>query len=135
MAATRQRIYRRQLALISVAAVLTMAACNLSQEAPVTPTIITSTPVFVAPDTLLSVTPLPGVAPTSVNDDGSAPSPDCPYPAGWIAYTLQPGDSLGSLADQTDTTVDQLLQSNCLVNADTIYAGEPLYLPSIPTGG
>lgn len=114
--------------LIGIA--LALAACNLS-TAPPTPTLAPATqiPLFVP-----SVTPLINLgtqsSATSAPVEGA--NPNCPIPPGWITYTVEPGDSMGLLADQTDSTIAELTQANCLDNADQIFVGQVLYLPRTP---
>lgn len=57
--------------------------------------------------------------------------PPCGPPAGWVPYTVQPNNTLYSLAKWTNTTVGQIQQANCM-NDTLIYVGQPLYLPFIP---
>jgi LysM repeat protein len=98
----------------------TPTATAAQSPAPVRP-IPTSTPTA-EPTTLPSATP---TAPPTVQ-----PTP-CGQPAGWPAYTIQAGDTLFSIAYNTGTSVDQLKLANCL-QGDTIYAGQPLFVPFIP---
>ncbi len=59
------------------------------------------------------------------------PRPPCGPPAGWVRYTVQPGDTLYSLSVRTRTTVYAIVQANCL-SSYTIYVGQSLWLPSLP---
>lgn len=52
-------------------------------------------------------------------------------PPGWVAYTVQPGDTLASLAARSGATVSELRQANCLENS-LILAGMTIYLPAVP---
>lgn len=54
----------------------------------------------------------------------------CGSPPGWWAYLVQPGDSLGALAARTGASVAALQAANCL-KADTIFAGQTLFVPTI----
>jgi hypothetical protein len=57
----------------------------------------------------------------------------CALPDGWIIYTVQPADTLFRLAEQTESTVEELMRVNCLKN-DVIKAYETtLYLPHRPS--
>lgn len=56
----------------------------------------------------------------------------CFPPSGWKPYVVQPGDTLYSLAARFRTTVQAIMQANCL-NRYYLYAGEVLYLPPLPT--
>jgi LysM repeat protein len=55
-------------------------------------------------------------------------------PAGWVAYTLQQGDSLGVLAQQGNVSVEQIVAANCLPNPDMIPAGQVIYVPPAAAG-
>jgi LysM repeat protein len=58
--------------------------------------------------------------------------PPCRPPLNWIKYIVQPGDTLFSLAARTQTTVNALVQANCLGSNARIYAGQELWLPYLP---
>lgn len=55
----------------------------------------------------------------------------CGAPSGWIPYTPPSDDTLFSLAQRTGTSVTAIQAANCL-SSDSIFAGQPLYLPSMP---
>jgi hypothetical protein len=115
---------------------LMLVACNLS-TAPPTPTLAPATEI---PLFFPSVTPLPGLdganPTTSFSLTPNAPieglNPNCPQPPGWVTYTVEPGDSMGLLAQQTDSSISELTQANCLDNPDQIYVGQVLYVPRTP---
>jgi LysM repeat protein len=44
-------------------------------------------------------------------------------------YTIQPGDTLASIARQFNTTVEAIVQANHIVNPNLIYAGQALTIP------
>lgn len=58
-------------------------------------------------------------------------SPQCGSPAGWVIYTVQPGDTLYGIATAYGITVNQLKYANCLIS-NNIYVGQRLYVPNIP---
>ena len=60
-----------------------------------------------------------------------APRQLCGRPSGWVAYLVQRGDTLFSLAGRVGTTVPALKQANCLGN-DNILAGATLWVPRLP---
>jgi hypothetical protein len=138
--------YRLQTVCILLGLALLVGACTLSQEAaqpatPTAPAFVTPVPDGVAPTMFPSVTPLTGGAPAV---EGFAPTdaiPEmldgrpCPIPVGWVQYTLQGGDTLGDLAQQTDSSVNDLVTANCLENADSILSGQVIYLPREPLAG
>ena len=47
-------------------------------------------------------------------------------------YTVEPGDSLGLLAQQTSSSISEIVAGNCLENPDQIEVGQVLYLPAQP---
>jgi hypothetical protein len=55
----------------------------------------------------------------------------CSYPAGWRAYRVTEVDTLDGLALRYGLSVEQLLQSNCLLSADQVLPGLVIYLPSV----
>jgi LysM repeat protein len=56
------------------------------------------------------------------------PHRQCRRPAGWVDYTIRPGDTLSSLAPDYGLTVAELKRANCLTD-DLIYAGATLWVP------
>jgi len=107
--------------------VLLLAGCNLSMRQPTPPT---------APNAPLISTLPPGanLPPLPTSSGPVTPvNPDCPAtPPGWIPYTVEPGDSLGLLAEQTSSTIEELVAGNCLSNPDEIFVGQVIYLPRQP---
>jgi LysM repeat protein len=70
-------------------------------------------------------------APTPTSTATATPSPtSCIVvpPAGWVAYTVKPGDTLFSLARLTGTSVAVIQQVNCLPS-NIVSAGQLLWLP------
>lgn len=65
-------------------------------------------------------TPLP-IKPT--------PNPMRPVPQSSDLYIVQPGDTLGTIATLYGVTVDELLELNALVDANTLEVGETLNVP------
>ena len=56
-----------------------------------------------------------------------------PYP-GWIkAYSVQPGDNLYRISLLFQTTVAKLQVANCMGTSITIYTGQLLWVPNVPT--
>jgi LysM repeat protein len=53
-------------------------------------------------------------------------------PSGWGTYSVQAGDTLSSLASARGTTVEEVIQANCLSSTE-IQVGQVLYLPLLPT--
>ena len=107
---------------------LALVACNLS-TAPPTPTVAPATEI---PLFFPSLTPIPNLGGVTPNVPVEGANPNCPIPPGWVTYTVEPGDSMGLLADQTDSSIAELTQANCLDNADQIFVGQLLYVPRTP---
>lgn len=55
----------------------------------------------------------------------------CGRPSGWVAYVIQKGDTLSSIARRVGSTVSALQKANCLHN-DLIFAGATLWVPRLP---
>ncbi|MBI5961420.1 MAG: LysM peptidoglycan-binding domain-containing protein, partial [Chloroflexi bacterium] len=83
-------------------------------------------PIFIIPTATLLPSPIPTITqipPTQVNC--------APYTL-WPVYVVALGDTLGEIATRTGTTVNQLMQANCLIDPELIYEGQALYVPRIP---
>ncbi|MBN1219677.1 MAG: LysM peptidoglycan-binding domain-containing protein [Anaerolineae bacterium] len=95
-----------------------------------TPTIPTATSTALPPTS--TATPTPEIpTPTPEPPPPPQPTASCPPPAGWVSYQVQVGDTLNSLGERTNTTVNNLYQANCL-DSFTILPGQVIYLPFIP---
>jgi LysM repeat protein len=58
----------------------------------------------------------------------------CSPPATWVkTHIVQPGDNLYRIALSYGLTYPQLQQGNCMGSSVTIYAGQRLWVPNIPT--
>lgn len=130
----RNRPHIRALLLLACAALCSLA-CNLSRtpptptQSPVQPTVPGNNTT--SPTLFPSITPLPGFGPVAT----PLPGGSCNIPVGWVEYTVESGDSLGALAEATQTTVPDLVNGNCLPNADTLFVGQTIYLPRSPISG
>jgi hypothetical protein len=107
---------------------LALAGCNLRLGQP--------TPTGSANSPLITTLPPGGVIdpPTAAPIiQGTPINPDCPAtPSTWISYTVETGDSLGLLAEQTSSSVDELVAGNCMANPDSLFVGQVIYLPRQP---
>ncbi|MCE7982678.1 MAG: LysM peptidoglycan-binding domain-containing protein [Caldilinea sp. CFX5] len=75
----------------------------------------------------------PAMAPTPEATTTPTAMPCQPYlPDGWIPYGVRAGDTLSAIAARTGTTVAQLQQANCLLDADVIPAGKSINAPKPP---
>jgi LysM repeat protein len=58
----------------------------------------------------------------------------CGPPAGWVrAYTVQRGDTLFRIALAYNITYPRLQRANCMGSSTTIYTGQRLWVPNVPT--
>ena len=58
----------------------------------------------------------------------------CGPPAGWVkTHVVQPGDNLYRIALSYNITYPQLQRANCMGSSTTIYAGQRLWVPNVPT--
>jgi len=64
----------------------------------------------------------------------TAPPIVCGPPAGWVqAYTVKAGDNLYRISLLYRTTVPLLQSANCMGSSITIYTGQKLWVPNVPT--
>jgi LysM repeat protein len=95
-------------------------------DTPPPPPPATDTPVAAPPPEEPSATPLP---PPPTQPVGTVAA--CQPPPGWITYQVQVGDTLNELAARTNTTVNELVQVNCL-QSFTVRPGDIIALPFEP---
>ena len=58
----------------------------------------------------------------------------CGPPFGWVRnYIVRPGDTLFRIALAYNLTYPQLQRANCMGSSTTIYTGQRLWVPNIPT--
>jgi lipoprotein-anchoring transpeptidase ErfK/SrfK len=57
------------------------------------------------------------------------PAPANPAPTGGNIYTVNPGDTLGTIAGRFGTTVATLMRANSLNNPNFVYTGQRLNIP------
>jgi LysM repeat protein len=55
---------------------------------------------------------------------------DTPAPGGGTTYTVQAGDSLFSLAQRFNTTIDAIVEANNLTNPNSLAVGQQLIIPA-----
>ncbi len=82
--------------------------------------------------TLAPVTPgAPGTpqAPTHSPTPEPPPTP-CIYPPGWLAYEVQPGETLAQFVEVAGSSITALMTANCLDSAE-LYPGDIIYLPPV----
>ncbi len=54
----------------------------------------------------------------------------CVVPNGWVLYTIQNGDTIGTIATAYGVALDQFVAANCLANPDLVYVGQVVYVPA-----
>lgn len=76
--------------------------------------------------------PLPPTATPTPRPPTPTSTPCTPTPPDqWVSYVVQPGDTLYSLALRYGTSIQEIMEVNCLAS-DYLYAGQRLYLPPPP---
>lgn len=110
-----------------VALVLTLSGCQVTIGAVATPT-PGGTATTATPLVLVEITPV--ASPTA-----APPSPTAGPVGAPITYTIQPGDSLSSIAQKFGITVDELVKANNIENPNEIFAGQELTIPPPKAGG
>lgn len=75
------------------------------------------------------MTALPTATETPVPTATSTPV-SCQIAAGWVSYTVQPGDTLYTVGLLYDVTVDGMQAGNCMAGTG-LYAGQVIYVPPV----
>jgi len=93
----------------------------------------------VAGDTIYGIARRFGVTPQSIIDLNNLANPNLIIPSqrllinvpdGTKTYTVQPGDTLYSIAQRTGVTVDQIVRLNNIPDPNRIFPGQTLILPA-----
>jgi LysM repeat protein len=97
-------------------------------EPPTLTPLPSATPSPTTPPTLDVNISIPGLrgaeTPTPSTTPGCEPNPD------WhLTYTVQPGDSIASIAQRYGTYINPLAEGNCLTDPDFITLGQVLLVP------
>lgn len=111
-----------------------MIACNLGAQQP-TPTPVVPPTLIRPPVVVATLTPAVTLTATragvvAVNTIAPAVPANCTVRTDWFAYTVQAGDTLGTIATRSSTTVANLQAGNCLANANVIAVGQRIYTPT-----
>lgn len=86
--------------------------------------------VFTPPDNNVPPTATPQPAPVEVNTNPPLnPGTTAIEAAGNISYTVQPGDTLTTIARRYNTTVDAIVALNNLASPNQILVGQVLLIP------
>ncbi len=81
---------------------------------------------------LATATIAPAATEAPVNSTTSALI-GCTPRSDWLTYTILPGDTLTGIATRTGTSVDMLIQGNCLQDPNTLDVGQTLLVPQTPS--
>ncbi len=106
------------------------AGCSLNQEPQVV--VITATPGELIVPTQFAEGEVDNLIPNSDADSQESVEVAAAPEERPSSYTVQPGDTLGAIADQYNTTVERLIELNTLTNADIIEVGQVINLPPAP---
>ena len=115
---------------------LSISLVGFSSEEDFVPT---NTAVFVPPPVTATNTLPPTSTPIIAVDTPTATSTNtlvpvvCQPPAGWIAITIQSGDTVEGIAASYRIPRDQLLASNCLIGNESLIVGKSIFVPPAPT--
>jgi LysM repeat protein len=90
------------------------------------PVPLTATATF--PPPLESPTPTNTAVPTNT----PIPPPSCHIPENWSPTTVQPGDTLETIAARYRLPSDELRLGNCLLTSNLV-PGSTIYVPTVPT--
>jgi LysM repeat protein len=80
------------------------------------------------PDPTTTAVPAAATATTVTNTTAN-----CVVRSDWLTYIVQAGDTLGSLAQRTNSTIAALATANCLANPDALYVGQAVRVPRTPS--
>src|SRR5258708_3113992 len=118
-----------RMATVTVLPVRLTASATSATSRPATMTEAPMNSPTVAPPTLV-ITVIPTTSAPLVATQSTASSDCATTPAGWKAYSVQPGDTLFGfvLGSKGQLTVDELMADNCLASK-TLLLGQVLYLP------
>jgi LysM repeat protein len=83
------------------------------------------------PEPVVRITPAPTQNIGGTQTAFAAQSIPTPTPQG--LYIVKPGDTLGSIADNFETTVDEIIAQNGIADPNRIEVGQQLIIPSLLT--
>ncbi len=109
---------------VALSASMLIAACGPAAPTPEQPT----RPAESVPT---RVQALAQATPTSAPTAYPTLPSGCTPPANWTPYSVQSGDTLYALAQQSKTTPEEIMRANCLASA-LINPGQIIYLPLGP---
>lgn len=92
----------------------------------------TQTPTPTATNTATPTPTNTATATATATNTATPTSTPCGPPYGWQTYIVRRGDTLSIIGQMSGASISQLLLANCL-ESDTIFAGQSLYVPELPT--
>ncbi len=123
--------------VMGIGMIMTLTACNLNapddasdEDSNTDTAIATATPTISEPS---------GNRPDIFDDNNSTgnitdtDNEACQPRLDWSVYTVQPGDTLTSIAERSGTTIEDLVAGNCLDDANLIDRGQELRVPRLPS--
>ena len=112
---------------VTATAMLTATVLPLDTATNVPPTVAATQTATAAPTAATTAIPEPTAVPPTAIPPTAAPVPT----AAPRTYTVQPGDTLLSIAEQFDTTVTAIVEANNLTpqQADALHVGQKLVIP------
>lgn len=126
----------KQILLVSMLTLL-IAGCNLTSDA--NSSLATDTPPptrtlpFATDTTPEASVPNITITPATTSSDNTPTTGIlCVEQSDWHEYTVQPGDNLTKIAARTRSTVDELIEANCLDNPNRLRVGDTIYVPNEP---
>ena len=103
---------------------LAMTGCGGDEEPAAVPT---------TPELAFTPTETATAADATTPEEGSTPpAGETPRPTGTdgSVYMVEEGDTLSTIAQRFDTTVEALVEANDLADPDTIFPGDELTIPA-----
>ena len=139
--ATQGCLLKRLLFIFMV--LMFVSGCNLTSDANSAPATDTPPPTRTLPFATDSDATQDASVPNSTPDSSTMPvasaSDDtpttgilCEPQSDWAEYTIQRGDNLTKIASRTRSTVDELIEANCLDNPNRIRVGDTIFVPNEP---
>jgi len=132
--------YKNLVLIFIVAIILPLSACSFPyvNEQVNSGSLPTHVPEIVAVDPTPTLVPIP-LDLTIQQNDFLTPTPDPPhitpsYLTETIYYTVQSGDTLGTIAEKFDVTISFIANSNSIYSWNWIAVGQELVLPAPDSG-
>ena len=72
--------------------------------------------------------------PTATEDTDEIEEVDCGVPGDWPVYVVQEANSLEGIAQAVETSIQVLIDANCLEEQPNITVGQELFVPDLPFG-